>query len=396
MEIKRVIEAMRSGLSVALIGILILAFLMFTFVFIINWEDWFLGTRLAGPLAGVFLFSEAAVAFTLTYLLVQYPRHLKAGVILSIGYFGFLFLNASITIRNNTAGQQLFSPVLALFLAIPVILFILTVFGGNSKAGDTTQEPDYDDTPVPVPEGEEKRSKVHPLLLLLGAIVLLMICYIIVIPFGIAMVISHVPFLHQMVLPPARDSLITRFSPDGSMEWQVAIQGYNLGNVEVAFVPDDGYIIFGPYWISGEKGLVNRAVNIHLNGTMVWDWRRIADNGPDRDIPDTILSVITENGDFLLLLNNGRTIRLDSEGNTISEGMTTNEERSREAGISFPVQTGVSSLPAPSASVRVRSENGQSTFLTIEDISSHKEIQNVDAVNPTPDGGYLVFASVKP
>ena len=42
MDIKRIFEVIRSGLSVVLIGILFLAFLMFTFVFIINWEDWFL------------------------------------------------------------------------------------------------------------------------------------------------------------------------------------------------------------------------------------------------------------------------------------------------------------------------------------------------------------------
>jgi hypothetical protein len=396
MELKRIIETTRSGLSVALIGILILAFLMFTFVFIINWEDWFLGTRLAGPFAGVFLFSKAAVAVALMYLLVQYPRHMKAGVILSIGYFGFVFLNSSITYRITTAGQQSFSPVLALFLAIPVILFILTLFSGNSKAGDTTQKPDTDDTPAAVPEGGEKCSKVHPLLLLLGALVLLMICYIIVIPFGVAMVITHIPFLHQMALPPARDSLITRFSPEGTMEWQVAIKGYNLGNAEVVSIPDGGYIIFGPYWISSENGLVNRAVYINRNGTVVWDWRRIADNGPDVDIPDTIRTIISENGEYLLLLDNGRTIRLDFRGNKISEGITTDEERSREAGILFPDAIGVSPLPAPSASVRVRSENGQSTLLTIEDTVSHKEIQNVDVVNPTPDGGFLVSASVKP
>jgi hypothetical protein len=223
-----------------------------------------------------------------------------------------------------------------------------------------------------------------------------MVFVILIVPLGISLIVSNVPFLHQMAFPPARDSLITRFSPEGTMEWQVGIKGYNLGNAEVVSIPDDGYIIFGPYWISSENGLVNRAVNINRNGTVVWDWRRIADNRPDVDIPDTIRTIISENGEFLLLLDNGRTIRLDFQGNTISEGITTDEERSREAGIFFPDSIGVSSLPAPSASVKVRSENGRSTLLTIEDTVSHKEIQNVDVVNPTLDGGFLVSASVKP
>ena len=237
---------------------------------------------------------------------------------------------------------------------------------------------------------------MNPLLLLFVGMTVVMVFVILIVPLGISLIVTNVPSLHRMALPPARDSLITRFSPEGTMEWQVAIKGYNLGNAEVVSIPDDGYIIFGPYWISGENGLVNRAVNINRNGTVVWDWRRIADNGPDVDLPDTIRTIISENGEFLLLLDNGRTIRLDFRGNTISEGITTDEERSREAGILFPDSIGVSPLPASNASVRVRSENGQSTLLTIEDTVSHREIQNVDVVNPTSDGGFLVSASVKP
>jgi hypothetical protein len=393
---KKTIKYLDSLLSGCLAAILALSFLMFTFVFIINWEDWFFGTRLAGPLAGVYLFAKAAMAFALIFLLVQYPRYRIAGTVAAVAYFGFLFLDSSVTIRQNTAGQQPFSALFAVFLAIPILLLILTLVTGKPGTGRDADQRDTGEKCVAIPQDKGKRLTIHPLLLLLGGMVLLMIGYIIVIPLGIHMIITHTPFLHQMALPPARDSLVTRVSPKGTLGWQVMIKGYNLGNAEVVSVPDGGYIIFGPYWISGEKGLVNRAVNINRDGTMVWDWHRISEYGPQGEIPDTIQLIIPENGEFLLILDNGRTVRLDSQGNTLSEGITTDEERTYEAGILFPVHADVSPLPAPSASVRIRSENGQSTFFTIEDTVSHKELQNVDVVNPTSDGGYLVSASVKP
>jgi len=396
MKIKRIIEAIRSGLSVALLGILILAFLMFTFVFIINWEDWFLGTRLAGPLAGVFLFIKAAVAFALTYLLVQYPRHLKAGTLISIGYFGFLFLNSSITIRNNTAGQQSFSPVLALFLAIPVILFILTLFSGNSKAGDTMQEPDNDNMSKPGQVGEGKRSKVHPLLLLLGAIVFLMIGYIIVIPFGIAMVITNVPFLNQMVLPPAHDTILVKVDGTGKREWTHTIPGYSLDFVQLVDGDNGSGILFGTYWMPQQGEAQIRVMKIGRDGNRVWDMTRNRQFGTGPEGTAQIAWVEPKGAGAVVWLTNGRSLQLDDDGAVIGETPDADTLPQRISEFQMPLRYMVTELPAPAATIRIFPDGGQEIILTIEDTISHKEIQSVYAVNPTADGGYLISVSVKP
>jgi len=392
MDTDRIFTGLENIVSILHIAILFLSALVFMFVFIINWEDWFFDVKLAGLAAGLFLAAKAAGAVILVFLVTQYPDRWKAVLPASIAYFGFLFVNAMVTYQTTAPGS--FPVLLTLLVVVPVLLFILKLRSAGSRKNTITTH--GGDRPPGSPPDTNKTRGINPLLLLFLGIIVVMVFVILIVPLGISLIVSNVPFLHQMAFPPARDSLITRFSPEGTMEWQVVIKGYNLGNAKVVSIPDDGYVIFGPYWISSENGLVNRAVNINRNGIVVWDWRRIADNRPDMDIPDTILTIISENGEFLILLDNGRTIRLDFRGNTISEDITTDEERSREAGILFPDPIGISPLPAPSASVRVMSENGQSTLLTIEDTVSHKEIQNVEVVNPTPDGGYLVSASVKP
>ena len=395
MEIKRIIEAIRSGLSVALIGILILAFLMFTFVFIINWEDWFLGTRLAGPLAGVFLFSKAAVAFALTYLLVQYPRHLKAGAILSTGYFGFLLLNSSITIWNNTAGKQMFSPVLALFLAIPVILFILTIFSGDTGAGDSTQEPENDTRSKSGQDEEGKRSKVHPLLLLLCIMVLLMICYILVIPFGIAMVITHVPFLHQMVLPPAHDTVLVKTDTLGNREWTTTIPGYSLDYVRLADSENGSSLLFGTYWIPQQDEAQIRVMKIDRNGNRVWDMTRSRQSGTGPEGTAQIVRVEPKGAGAVVWLTNGGSLRLDDNGAVTGETPEADTLPQQTTEFQMPPRYTVTELPAPAATLRIFPDGGQEIVLILEDTTTHKEIQSIYAVNPTADGGYLISASVK-
>lgn len=395
MENKRIIEAIRSGLSLALIGILILAFLMFTFVFIINWEDWFLGTRLAGPLAGALLFSKALVAFALTYLLVQYPRHLKAGVILSIGFFGFLLLNSSITIWNNTAGQQSFSPVLTLFLAIPVILFILTLFSGNPGALDTTQEPIIDTPSTPGPAGERRRPKVHPLLLLLGVFVLLMICYIIVIPFGTAMVITHVPSLQWMVLPPAHDTVLVKTDSPGNREWTTIIPGYSLDYVGLVDSDNGSCILFGTYWMPQEDEAQIRVVKIDQNGNRVWDMIRGRQFGTGPEGTAQIVRVEPGGAGTVVWLTNGWSLRLNENGAVTGETSESDILQQRTTEYRMLPRYTVTELPAPAATLRIFPDGGQEIVLTIDDTITHKEIQSVYAVNPTADGGYLVSASVK-
>ncbi|NMB77731.1 MAG: hypothetical protein GYA23_01390, partial [Methanomicrobiales archaeon] len=132
-------------LFVTMIFALLLSALIHAFVFVINWEDWFFGTRLAGEPAGIFLFGKAAGAAGILVIMAQYPRFQRAGAVLCAGYFGVLFFNSLLTVNAITAmGTQ------ALFPTLPATLFVLAVLllaaivilppGSGRQELDTTEE----------------------------------------------------------------------------------------------------------------------------------------------------------------------------------------------------------------------------------------------------------------
>ena len=316
---RKTIKSLDSLLSGCLVAILALSFLMFTFVFIINWEDWFFGTRLAGPLAGEYLFAKAAVAFVLTFLLVQYPRYRIGGTGAAIAFFGFLFLDSSVTIWQNTAGQQPFSALFAVFLAIPVILFILIIFSENSIAGDSTRERDNEILSMSGPAGVGRCSKVHPLLLLLGAMVLLLICYILVIPLGIAMVITHIPFLHQMVLPPAHDTILVKVDNAWNREWTTIIPQYSLDFVQLVDGNNESCILFGTYWMPQQDEAQIRVLRIGGDGNRIWDMTRSRQFGTGPEGTAQIAGVEPRGAGAVVWLTNGGSLQLNENGAVIGE-----------------------------------------------------------------------------
>jgi hypothetical protein len=115
MDTNRIFTGLEKLLSILHIAILFLSALMFTFVFIINWEDWFFDVKLAGPAAGLFLAAKAGGAVILVFLVTQYPA--------SIAYFGFLFVNATVTYQTTAPGS--FPVLLAVLVIIPVFLLVL-------------------------------------------------------------------------------------------------------------------------------------------------------------------------------------------------------------------------------------------------------------------------------
>jgi hypothetical protein len=393
---RKTIKSLDSLLSGFLVAILALSFLMFTFVFIINWEDWFFGTRLAGPLAGEYLFAKAAVAFVLTFLLVQYPRYRIGGTGAAIAFFGFLFLDSSVTIWQNTAGQQPFSALFAVFLAIPVILFILIIFSENSIAGDSTRERDNEILSMSGPAGVGRCSKVHPLLLLLGAMVLLLICYILVIPLGIAMVITHIPFLHQMVLPPAHDTILVKVDNAWNREWTTIIPGYSLDFVQLVDGNNESCILFGTYWMPQQDEAQIRVLRIGGDGNRIWDMTRSRQFGTGPEGTAQIAWVEPRGAGAVVWLTNGGSLQLNENGAVIGETPEADTLPQRTTEFPMPPRYTVTELPGPAATLRIFPDSGQAIMLIFEDTISHEEIQSIYAVNPTADGGYLISASVKP
>lgn len=102
--------------------------LMFLFVFILNWEDWFFGTKLDGAAAGLYLFAKWLISGVLAVALVRYPRYSRHLAAAAVCYYGWLLLDSSVTSTILTHHKGSFPLVPAvLFLIALAYLFINTI-----------------------------------------------------------------------------------------------------------------------------------------------------------------------------------------------------------------------------------------------------------------------------
>ncbi len=123
-------------LKYCVLGLLIVFALATLFAFVINWETWFFGTKLDDFPAGIALGATWLAAALLAAALIKFPRMdpLLGG--LTAVYFGFLFVNSSMTIQKVSYTHQGFSPVLAAFLILSIAFFIVALikrYQENSK-----------------------------------------------------------------------------------------------------------------------------------------------------------------------------------------------------------------------------------------------------------------------
>jgi hypothetical protein len=387
---------MERAVFFALIAALALAFLMFTFVFCINWEDYFFGTKLAGSLAGLFLFAKAAVAFALTYLLLQFPQYRKAGTAGAIAFFGFVFLNSSVTIRQNTAGQQSFSFVLAVLLAIPIFYLIITLIVGKPDSGADSGRCDTGTSPGLVSKMDGKRPKFHPILLLLGGLVILFFMIIFVIPVSFAFFFINIPFLHQMGIPPAHDTVLVKVDGKGNREWTTIIPGYSLDIVTFVDGEDGTGILYGTYWMPQQAEAQLRVIMFDRLGNRMWDMQRSRHFSAGVAETTQISWVEPGRSSTVVWLTNGGSLRLNGDGAVIGQTSQSDTLPQQTTEFHMPPRFSVTELPATGATIRIVPQEGQELSITLEDILTHKDIQSIYSVNPTSDGGYLISASVKP
>ncbi len=391
MKASKLIGRVESFLYYSLIAILSLAALAFSFVFFINWEDWFFGTKLDGLPAGLFLLIKAVIAVFLVYLLIRWPKFRSPVTLATIAFFGFLFFNSAVTIQRNSGGRELFSVVLALFLLISILSLVAHHI---SRWINPRREPVAVET-VPRDSGSSagnvNRRVLRPAVKIAGAIVVLVLVVFILVPVLLSMLAPYVPFIGNLGVPPSRDTLVTKIDPNGTMEWQALLPGYSLEPVRVLSLPECGYIIYGTYWISGMSVPVARASGLDYQGIPAWDFTHALDRGAL--MPGTIQSVEIIDHGYILYLDTGKILRLDSQGNLRGEEAGDNTG-SLAVSAGSPIGYSTSKLPASSVSVKIRSDGEKGVLFTIEDTHYHGEIQEVYSVNPTSDGGYMVSVSI--
>ncbi len=135
MKMKRILKNFDVLLKYALIAILLLSFLTYIFVFIINWEAYYFGVKLNGTPAGLYLFLKAIGAGSLAFLLIKYRRYTLAVAALAVLYFGYTFVDSAVTIQTLT--DNLYSPyLLKLFIISLVFLIIHTLVAILCKGDD--------------------------------------------------------------------------------------------------------------------------------------------------------------------------------------------------------------------------------------------------------------------
>ena len=111
------------------------------FVFIINWEGWFFGIKLAGWPAGILLFSKGIVSTLLVVLLLKNEGRRILWSSVSVGFLAFVFILPVFSSQRNMrteAGWTVFWAELVILIIIPVILMVAClVMNHKNQAGAT-------------------------------------------------------------------------------------------------------------------------------------------------------------------------------------------------------------------------------------------------------------------
>lgn len=141
MNTRDIMESAEAFLFVCLIFFLVLSVFIFFFVFCIDWVDWFYGMNLEGLPAGIYLFFKMAGAIGIIYLMAHYPRYRRQSVLLVFLYYGFLCLDALITLQKNSQGSRDYPLMMLVLFFISVLLLVvhgtlsLTGAGDRKEAG---------------------------------------------------------------------------------------------------------------------------------------------------------------------------------------------------------------------------------------------------------------------
>lgn len=133
-------ETLMGVLSMYFVFFLFLSALMQYFAFVINWEAWFLGIKLDGWQAGLYLLSTALAATLLIALLLKYPGKSFMLCAISVLYFAFVYILPVFSRQADMIrdpGWTIFWIELVLYLVIPsIVLGVYAVLGRTTTGGD--------------------------------------------------------------------------------------------------------------------------------------------------------------------------------------------------------------------------------------------------------------------
>ncbi|EHQ35199.1 hypothetical protein [Methanoplanus limicola] len=120
MKMKLTAKGMDQVFYYCLLGILIFTSITNFFMFIINWEAWFFGIKMEGLYAGLILFSYFLISSFLAYFLIRHPEKIVIIAGSSVVFFGFLFMDSSVTVQELSNGKNLFTSLSAARVIISI------------------------------------------------------------------------------------------------------------------------------------------------------------------------------------------------------------------------------------------------------------------------------------
>jgi len=231
METKEILKNGETLLKYGLSVILLLSFLIFIFVFMINWEAYFFGVKLNGPPAGMYLLLEGMIAGSLAFFLIKYRQYTLGVAALTAFYYGYLFVDSAVTVQTLT--DDLYSPLLLVLFIISLlflIIHILSVRFGNGGPDTVTSEstnesaPETTSTTTGTKKSDDQTIK--------QIVILMVAAFAIVFLFGpmvtslFSMFFSVMPGIDSPSVPVG-DSLLSKIDANGTTEWQTLANGYS-------------------------------------------------------------------------------------------------------------------------------------------------------------------------
>lgn len=327
METKQILKNVDELLICALIAILLLSFLIFIFVFTINWEAYFFGVKLNGAPAGLYLFLKGISAGLLAFLLIKYRRDTLAVAVLAVFavlYFGYTFVDSAVTIQTLT--DNLYSPLLLGLFIISLLFLIVHILSarfGNGGPDTVTSELMSESTnesipePTPTTTGTKKSDDQT-----IGQLLFLMVAaFAIVFLFLLGMSVFSMYFsnTHAVASPSVPDytggTLVTKINEWGAIEWQALVNGRSVMNLYACPSEDAGCgVIAGMFEYAGQTEPGLRVMKLDRYGRSVWDTRRESTDYPETDL-SVIKDLLPTAGEYTVVMLDGIVLRLDGQGN---------------------------------------------------------------------------------
>jgi hypothetical protein len=120
-----IMEGAEVILFICLTGSLVISAFIFFFVFCVDWVDWLFGMKLVGMPAGIYLFAKMTGAVAIIYLMAQYPRYRRQGVLLAFLYYGLLCLDALVTLMKIPQSDRDYPLMMLVLFFISVLLLVV-------------------------------------------------------------------------------------------------------------------------------------------------------------------------------------------------------------------------------------------------------------------------------